>query len=63
VLGASFQSAADREWLRLFVESVDDESRKFYHEYWLSESRARAGPSRASTRSGSGPGGRRFHDS
>ena len=25
------------------VESVDDESRKFYHEYWLSESRARAG--------------------
>ena len=43
VLGASFQSAADREWLRLFVESVDDESRKFYHEYWLSESRARAG--------------------
>jgi hypothetical protein len=43
VLGASFQSAADREWLRLLVESVDDESRKFYHEYWLSESRARAG--------------------
>jgi hypothetical protein len=42
VLGASFQSAADREWLRLFVASVDDESRKFYHEYWLSESRARA---------------------
>ena len=42
VLGASFQSAADREWLRLLVESVDDESRKFYHEYWLSESRARA---------------------
>jgi hypothetical protein len=43
VLGSAFQSAADREWLRLFVESVDDESRKFYHEYWLSESRARAG--------------------
>jgi hypothetical protein len=43
VLGASFQSAADREWLRLLVESVDDESRKFYHDYWLSESRARAG--------------------
>ncbi len=43
VLGSAFQSAADREWLRLFVESVDDESRKFYHDYWLSESRARAG--------------------
>jgi hypothetical protein len=43
VLGSSFQSAPDREWLRLLVESVDDESRKFYHDYWLAESRARAG--------------------
>jgi hypothetical protein len=43
VLGSSFQSAADREWLRVLVEGVDDESRKFYHEQWLSESRARAG--------------------
>jgi hypothetical protein len=43
VLGSAFQSAADREWLRLFVEAADDESRKFYHDYWLAESRARAG--------------------
>lgn len=43
VLGSSFQSAADREWLRVLAEAVDDESRKFYHEHWLSESRARAG--------------------
>jgi len=43
VLGSAFQSAADREWLRLFVESVDDESRKFYHQYWLTESSTRAG--------------------
>ena len=43
VLGSSFQSAPDREWLRLLVESTDDESRKFYHDYWLAESRARAG--------------------
>lgn len=43
VLGSSFQSAADREWLRVLVEAVDDESRKFYHEHWLSESRAHAG--------------------
>ena len=43
ILGSAFQSAADREWLRLFVESVDDESRKFYHEYWLSQSSAHAG--------------------
>jgi hypothetical protein len=42
VLGSAFQSAADREWLRLFVEAVDDESRKFYHEYWLTESSTRA---------------------
>jgi hypothetical protein len=43
LLGASFQSAADREWLRLFVEAVDDESRKFHHEQWTAESNARAG--------------------
>src|SRR4029079_4059828 len=43
ILGSAFQSAADREWLRLFVESVDDESRKFYHTYCLSESAAHAG--------------------
>jgi len=43
VLGSAFQSAADREWLRLFVESADDESRKFYHAHWMSESAARAG--------------------
>ncbi len=43
VLGSSFQSAPDREWLRLLVESTDDESRKFYHGYWVAESSARAG--------------------
>jgi hypothetical protein len=43
ILGSSFQSAADREWLRLFAESVDDESRKFYHDHWTTETRARAG--------------------
>ena len=42
ILGASFQSAADREWLRLLVQAVDDESTKFYHEHWATESRARA---------------------
>ncbi|MEO8622903.1 MAG: hypothetical protein ABI625_17655 [bacterium] len=40
VLGAAFQSAPDREWLRLFTESVDDESRKFYHDYWTAEYRS-----------------------
>ena len=43
LLAGSFQSAADREWLRLLVAAVDDENQKFYHEYWTSESRARAG--------------------
>jgi hypothetical protein len=38
LLAASFQSAADREWLRLFAAAVDDESRKFHHDYWLAES-------------------------
>jgi len=42
ILGASFQSAADREWLRLFAESVDDERTKFYHSYWITETAARA---------------------
>lgn len=42
LLAGSFQSAPDRDWLRLFTESVDDESRRFYHEYWTAESRAHA---------------------
>jgi hypothetical protein len=43
ILAASFPTAPDREWLRLFVASVDDESRRFHHEYWGAEVRARAG--------------------
>ena len=43
LLAAAFPVAADREWLRLFTASVDDESRRFYHEYWTAESRAHAG--------------------
>lgn len=42
ILAASFPTAADREWLRLFVASVDDESRRFHHEYFGAEVRARA---------------------
>lgn len=42
LLGSAFPQAADREWLRLFVRSVDDESQKFYHDYWTTELRARA---------------------
>jgi hypothetical protein len=43
ILAASFQSAADREWLRLFAVSVEDERSRFYHDYWTAESRARSG--------------------
>lgn len=42
LLASAFPAAADREWLRLFIQSVDDESRKFYHDYWTGEIRARA---------------------
>ena len=42
ILGGSFQTATDREWLRMFTEAVDDESRKFYHDYWTTEARAHA---------------------
>lgn len=43
ILASVAQSAADREWLRLFAESVDDESKRFYHEYWNAELRTHAG--------------------
>lgn len=41
-LAGSFPSQQDRDWLALFKQSLDDESRKFYHDYWLAEQRARA---------------------
>jgi hypothetical protein len=43
LLGAAFRTVSDREWLRLFAESVDDESHRFYHDYWTAELRSRAG--------------------
>jgi hypothetical protein len=42
VLGSVFSTVADRDWLRLFVASLDDESAKFYHGYWTSEYGARS---------------------
>jgi hypothetical protein len=43
ILGSVAQSAADRDWLRLFAEAADDESRRFYHDYWTGELRTRSG--------------------
>lgn len=40
IFAASFPTAPDREWLKLFAEGVDDESRKFYHDYWVGEARS-----------------------
>ena len=42
LLAGMFPTVADREWLRLLATSVDDESRRFYHDYWTAETRARA---------------------
>lgn len=47
VLAQSFATAADREWLRAFTESLEDERRRFYQEYWASEHGARLGLERA----------------
>jgi hypothetical protein len=47
ILHSSYGTAADREWLRVFAESVEDERRKFYQEYWTSENGGRMGWIRA----------------
>jgi hypothetical protein len=39
----SFPSAADRDWLQLFLQSLDDERTKFYHDYWVREQQRRSG--------------------
>lgn len=41
-LAAYFPTGPDREWLRLFVQSLNDESNKFYHSYWLQQQRERS---------------------
>jgi hypothetical protein len=42
LLGGAFPTSADREWLRLLASSVEDESRRFYHDYWTTEARSHA---------------------
>lgn len=41
LLASVFPSAADRDWLRLFVQSLQDESNRFYHDYWTQEQQTR----------------------
>ena len=47
VLGQSFATATDREWLRMFTESLEDERVKFYQQFWTSEHGSRVGVVRA----------------
>jgi hypothetical protein len=42
ILAGVFPTGPDREWLRQFSTAVDDESRRFYHDYWTSELRLHA---------------------
>ena len=41
LLAANFPTQADRNWARLFVQSLQDESNRFYHAYWVSEQSTR----------------------
>jgi hypothetical protein len=41
LLAQNFPSPADRNWARLFMQSLQDESSKFYHAYWTSEQQTR----------------------
>jgi hypothetical protein len=41
-LAAYFPTSADRDWLRLFTQSLNDESTKFYHSYWTQQQRERS---------------------
>ena len=41
-LAAYFPTTADRDWLRLFMESLSDESNRFYHSYWGEQQRERS---------------------
>ena len=41
VLNSQFPAVGDRQWLALFVESLEDERRLFYQEYWTQQNGAR----------------------
>ena len=47
VLRQSFATPADRDWLRLFSEALEDERRQFYQQYWTQENGTRLGLIRA----------------
>lgn len=47
LLARYFPVGQDRDWLRLFWQSLNEESARFYHDYWLREQANRAGVARA----------------
>lgn len=42
LVNASFPTAADRDWLRTFMQALVDEHRVFYRDYWATEQSRRA---------------------
>ena len=40
-LAANFPTAADRDWVRKFVDALQDENNRFYHDYWTKEQQTR----------------------
>ncbi len=42
LLARYFPTGPDRDWLRLFRRSLDEESTRFYHDYWIREQANRA---------------------
>ena len=42
LLAGNFPTPADRDWLRLFVQSLQDENNRFYQTYWTNEQQTRA---------------------
>jgi hypothetical protein len=40
LIASMFPTVQDREWLRLFTQSLGDESEHFFHQYWIAQQRA-----------------------
>jgi hypothetical protein len=43
IVAQYFPALADRQWLQLFMQSLEDERTKFYQQYWIDTQRQRAG--------------------
>jgi hypothetical protein len=41
IVASMFPTAQDREWLRLFTQSLGDESEHFFHRYWVAQQQER----------------------